>query len=79
MKIGEKVKVIRPGYEERTWLKKGIVGVIMRNSEFNNGSNWDVFSVKFDNVTAPVGDINLNTDGTYDMFRDQLEVVEADS
>ena len=76
MKIGDKVRVTDLDYDERgTGLKIGDIGEVSAEHAGNSGADSDLFKIRFEKQ-IPAGTTNLNDDGTYDMFRCQLELME---
>lgn len=72
MKIGDRAKVLKR-YVGSEFIRHGDKGTIMNDYFANNGKYNDVFEVKFDKQI--VSEL-LNADGTLDMCRFQLEVIE---
>lgn len=72
MKIGDKVKVIRLDAVDRedTNMEIGDIGIIVRGSSHSN-----VLDIMFENELDILDDWNVEEDGAYAMYRDQLEVV----
>lgn len=80
MKIGDKVKVIELEKvdTEETNIQIGWTGSITKEFCANDGSKNDVFDIWFDEtLTTSRSCDNLNHDGTYNMCRFQLELIEA--
>ena len=78
MKIGDKVRITNLDYDDlSTGLEIGDFGEISAVCGYPRGVGMDVFQVKF-NKPIPTGTINLNDDGTYNMFRFQLKVIKEE-
>jgi hypothetical protein len=76
VKIGDRVKAVVLDVKDLDdAIKKGYTGTIMNDYFANDGSALDVFEVKFD---KEIISRNLNEDGTYDMWRYQLKLLEDD-
>lgn len=78
MKIGDRVKVVRlNAIDKNSSIDIGDTGIITFVLEFRYARN--IISVKFDNrVFVSDGNPNLKGDRLYQMYDDQLEVIEKD-
>jgi hypothetical protein len=77
MKAGDKVRAIKVDEIDDIYIKVGETGIIKSEFALNDGnSEMDVFEVMFDDLQIDENNPNLNHDGTYDMWRSQLEVIE---
>lgn len=75
MKAGDRIKVIQlDGLDSRTDLKIGDTGIIEHEDDYNCAEDIDLFMVRFDNPESVLG--QELEDGTYYMYRYQLEVIE---
>ena len=88
MKIGDRVKVIviDEYFDTDSNLEVGDIGTIT-NEQFYTESEYeedpdlkddDCFGVKFDKEVIPGELCKLNPDGSYNMFRCQLEVIKEE-
>lgn len=77
MYIGDIVKVVKL-YEGDKLVKLGDTGIIKNDMFINDGTADDIFYIEFyrDIKDDRIKDMNLKHDGTYTMYRDQLEVIE---
>lgn len=78
MKVGDKVKVIKlQEYDiEDTNLKVGDIGIITNEFQAEDELYDRVFDVKFYiDLVCVIGCMNLNEDGSYNMYESQLEVI----
>jgi hypothetical protein len=80
MKTGDKIRVINNDYDNDTNIQIGTIGTIISEDESNANYDlreYDIFNIKFgDEITFDEFCADLNEDGTYKMFRCQLEVIE---
>ena len=75
MEVGESVKVISLEEEDLGYgISVGAKGVISEKCKWNDGKEYDVFYIKLDCevIGSP---LNLNEDGTYQLCRNQIEVI----
>ena len=77
MKIGDKVKVTSVmSSDVKSGLKIGDIGVVVYEDSDYGNDDYSIFRVKFENpLTAYQENKNLKKDGSYSMFRSQLEVI----
>ena len=76
MKVNDNVKVIMLEDEDNGYgIEVGTTGVILKEDIYNNAYDIeDIFHVKL-NCEIVGNPTNLNKDGTYQLYRRQLEVI----
>lgn len=74
LKIGDKVRIIRLELidKESTNLQIGAIGTV----EHIYGREDEFCNIAFSDVLEVTDDTNLNPDGTYVMYTNQLKVIE---